>query len=103
MAIIVNHWQRRDNTGIEPFGNAAYEVCRAERGVEGVRNSRFYWVNSDTIVMQTEAESFEVLDRPGTPELGKAIFALTDVARPLGTERWQDPRAATELYRRAGR
>ncbi len=103
MAIIVNKWQRRDSTGIEALGNAAYEVCRAERGVEGVRNSRFYWVNSDTIVIQTEAESFEALDRPSTPEVGKAIFALTDVARPLGTERWQEPRAATELYRRAGR
>ncbi len=103
MAIIVNKWQRRDNTGIEAFGNAAYEACRAEKGVQGVRSSKFYWENSDTIVMQSEAESFEVFDRPGTPELGKAIFALTDIARPVSTERWQEPRAATELYRRAGR
>ena len=29
MAIIVNHWQRRDGTTIEAFGNAAYEMCRA--------------------------------------------------------------------------
>jgi hypothetical protein len=28
MAIIVNHWQRRDRTTIEEFGNAAYEFCR---------------------------------------------------------------------------
>ncbi len=68
-----------------------------------MRSSKFYWENSDTIVMQSEAESFEVFDRPGTPELGKAIFALSDVARPVSTERWQEPRAAAELYRRAGR
>ena len=103
MAIIVNHWQRRDGNGIEDFGNAAYEVCRAERGVEGVSSSRFYWLNSDTLVIQSQAESFEVFDRAGTPELGKAIFALSDVARPASTERWQEPKAATEAYRRAGR
>ena len=103
MAIIVNHWQRRDATGIEAFGNAAYEVCRAERGVEGISGSRFYWLNSDTIVIQSQADSFEVFDRPGTPDLGKAIFALSDIARAASTERWQEPRAATEAYRRAGR
>ena len=48
-------------------------------------------------------DSFEVLDRTGTPELGKAIFALADIARAASTERWQEPRAATEAYRRAGR
>ena len=103
MAIIVNYWQRRDGTTIEALGNAAYEMCRAERGVEGIGSSKFYWVNSDTIVIQSQAESFEAFDRTGTPELGKANFALSDIARPASTERWQEPRAATELYRRAGR
>ena len=103
MAIIVNHWQRRERTTIEEFGNAAYEFCRAQRGVEGIGSSRFYWVNSDTIVTQSQAESFEAFDRTGTPELGKANFALSDIAHPASTERWQEPRAATELYRRAGR
>jgi hypothetical protein len=103
MAIIVNHWQRRDRTTIEEFGNAAYELCRAERGVQGISSSRFYWVNSDTVVIQSQAESFEVLDRTGTPEVGKAVFALSDIAHPVSTERWQEPRAATELYRSAGR
>ena len=103
MAIIVNHWQRRERTTIEEFGNAAYEFCRAQRGVEGIGSSRFYWVNSDTLVIQSQAESFEAFDRTGTPELGKANFALSDIARPASTERWQEPRAATELYRRAGR
>ncbi len=103
MAIIVNHWQRRDNTSIEAFGNAAYEVCRASRANQEIRRARFYWVNADTIVIQSEADSFEVLDRQGTPEFGKAIFALSDLARAVSTERWQEPRAATEIYRRAGR
>ena len=103
MAIIVNHWQRRDNTSIEAFGGAAYEVCRASRANEGVGSTRFYWVNADTIVIQSEADSFEAFDRPGTPEFGKAIFALSDLARAVSTERWQEPRAATEMYRRSGR
>ena len=103
MAIIVNHWQRRDSTNIESFGNAAYEVCRASRANQEIRRARFYWLNADTIVIQSEADSFEALDRQGTPEFGKAIFALSDLARAVSTERWQEPRDATEAYRRAGR
>ena len=103
MAIIVNHWARRDNASLEALGNAAYEYCRAQRTQPGVSNSRFYWVNADTLVVQSEADSFEVFDRPATPEVGKAVFCLNDLARAGGSERWMDPRTATETYRQAGR
>jgi hypothetical protein len=103
MAIIVNHWSRRDGASMEKLGQAAYELCRTSRAAQGLRSSRFYWVNSDTIVIQSEADSFEALDRPPTPELAKAVFALSDLARADATERWMDPRDATETYRRAGR
>ena len=103
MAIIVSHWARRENAGLEDLGKAAYEYCRAMRTQPGVTDSRFYWVNADTLVVQSEAGSFEVFDRPATPEVGKALFGLNDLARAAGSERWIDPREATEVYRRAGR
>ncbi len=103
MAILVNHFNRRDNASVEAFGNAAYDYCRASRAQAGTRSSRFYWVDIDTIVVQSEAESFEVFDRPGTPEMGKAAFALLDLARSGTTERWLEPQAAQEAYRSAGR
>ncbi len=88
---------------MRPLDSPARDVCRASRADQEIRRARFYWVNPDTIVIQSEADSFEVLDRQGTPEFGKAIFALSDLARSVSTERWQEPRAATEIYRRAGR
>lgn len=103
MAIIVNHYARRENASLDDLGNAAYEYCRALRAQPGVSNSRYYWVNADTLVVQSEADGFEVFDRPATPELGKAAFGLTDLARAAATERWMDPRTATEAYRQAGR
>ncbi len=103
MAIIVNHFQRREGKDPEAFGIAAYDYCRASRTNPGTQSCRYYWVNLDLIVIQSEAESFEVYDRPPTPEDAKASFALQDLPRLTQTERWQDPRAAEAGYRLAGR
>ena len=103
MPIVVSRWTRRDTTSIEAFGDAAYQVCRAIRANPEIRSSRFYWANAETIVIQSEADSFEAFDRPGTPETAKANFALIDAARAAGQERWIEPRNAMENYRLAGR
>jgi hypothetical protein len=103
MAITISRWTRRDNASIAALGDAAYQLCRATRTNAEIRSSRFYWVNSDTVVIQSEADSFEAFERRGSPEEGKAVFALIDLARPAGTERWMEPRAAEEAYRLAGR
>jgi hypothetical protein len=55
------------------------------------------------MVIQADAESFEIFDRPGTPEAAKAGFALLDLARNVRTERWGEPRDAEQAYRLAGR
>jgi hypothetical protein len=103
MAIIVNHFRRREGKDPEAFGIAAYEYCRAARTNPGTQSCRYYWVNLDLIVIQTEAESFEVFDRPPTPEAAKASFALQDLALIAQTERWQEPRDAEAGYRLGGR
>ncbi len=68
-----------------------------------MNNCRFYWTNTDTVVILRDAESPEVFDRPGTPELGKAVFALADLAHQIRDERWVEPRSGQEAYRQAGR
>jgi hypothetical protein len=103
MAIIVDHFQRREGADPGAFGIAAYEYCRAARSNLGMQSCRYYWVNLDLIVIHSEAESFEVWDRPPTPEAARASFALQDLARIVQTERWQEPRAAEEGYRLGGR
>ncbi len=103
MAIIVSHYQRREGKDPEAFGVAAYEYCRALRTNQGIKSSRYYWVNLDLIVIQSEAESFEAFDRPQTPESAKVGFAFLDLARIVQTERWSEPRPAEEAYRLGGR
>ncbi len=103
MALRATYWERRDNADRQALGNTAYDFCRALRGPKGMRNCRYYWTNADTIVILGDAESAEVFDQPGTPELGKAAFALSDLARSVRDERWIDPRQGVEAYRQAGR
>ncbi len=103
MALRATYWERRDNADRNTLGNTAYDFCRAARGAEGMRNCRFYWADADTIVILAEAESAEVFGRPGTPGLGKAAFALADLARSVRDERWIEPREGVEAYRQAGR
>ena len=103
MALRATYWERRDTADRNALGNAAYDYCRTSRGVKGIRSCRFYWTSADTIVILADAESAEVFDRPGTPELGKAAFVLSDLARSVRDERWIEPREGVEAYRQAGR
>ena len=103
MAITVGRWERRGDADLEALGNAALAYCRAIKKQAGVRSSRFFWLGPDQIVIQSEADSQEVFDRPPTADAAKAVFALSDVARGYETERWMDPRDAQAVYRSAGR
>ncbi|NIA24784.1 MAG: hypothetical protein GWP04_04380 [Gammaproteobacteria bacterium] len=103
MAFLLQHCDRRDTADRIEFGEAAYGLCRALRGSDGIANSRFYWVNADRIVILTEAESMVDLDRPPKPEAASALFRLADLARFTDEERWFDPGVGEDTYRMAGR
>lgn len=103
MAIMVGRWERRDNADREALGSAALAYCRAVKAREGVRSSRFFWLSSDRIVVQTEADSPLAFDQPPDGDSVKALFALSDLARSGDTERWMDPRDGQAAYRAAGR
>ena len=103
MAFLLQHCDRRDTADRIMFGEAAYELCRALRGSDGIRNTRFYWVNPDRIVILTEAESMADLDLPPKPEAASALFRLADLARFTDEERWFDPAVGEDTYRMAGR
>ena len=103
MALLLQHCDRRDTADRAEFGEAAYGLCRALRGGDGIRNSRFYWVNADRIVIFTEAESMTDFDQPPKPEVASALFRLADLARFTDEERWFDPGVGEDTYRMAGR
>jgi len=103
VAFLVQHCDRRDAATRIEFGEAAYGLCRALRGSDRIRNSRFYWVNADRIVIVSEAGSVEDFDRPPNPETANALFRLADLARITDEERWFDPAVGEDTYRMAGR
>jgi hypothetical protein len=103
MAIIVGRWERRDSTDMEALGTAALAYCRAVKAREGTQDSRFFWLSPDRIVIQSEAASPQVFDQPPDADTAKALFALSNLARVVDTERWMDPRAAEAVYRSTGR
>ena len=103
MAFLVQHCDRRDAATRIEFGEAAYGLCRALRGSDGIRNSRFYWVNADRIVIVSEADSIGEFDRPPSSETASALFRLADLARFTDEERWFDPAVGEDTYRMAGR
>ena len=102
MAVLLSRWERRDGADREQLGIAAFALCRASRA-QGAKACRFFWTGPDTVVILAEADTAHLFDDPAKPELAQAQFALADLARSTGTERWIDPRDGTTAYRTAGR
>jgi hypothetical protein len=103
MAIMVGRWERRDGAEMEALGSAALAYCQAVKTRPGVRGCRFFWLSPDRIVIQSEGDSAQVFDQPPDAGLAKALFALSDLARAVDSERWMDPRDGQAAYRTAGR
>lgn len=100
MAMLVSYWERRDASDRDQFGRAALAYCRAARACDGVRGARFYWLNPDLLVVAVDVESLEVGDISLlTPDTARTMFALSDLGRPVRTERWGDPARGEEAYR----
>lgn len=100
MAMLVSWWERRDSADRNAFGKAALDFCRATRVRPGMRSSRFYWLNADTVVVANDGE-MESFDGPPSPEQAKALFALSDLGRQTAMQRWGDAGAGEQVYRSA--
>ncbi len=103
MPMQFSSWEARDADSSGPkIGFGLLGLCRAYRGMEGVKDAR-YWVQGyGRLVMLVETE-MEV--QPATlvgPEITKAVFALGELARQVDTQTWGDPRPASEGMQAAG-
>lgn len=103
MAINVTKYERRDEASREALGEAALELCRRQRQVPGISDSRFFWTSADGVAVFTEAQSPQAFDEAPKPELAAAVFALGDLARQTRNERWIDPRDGMSAHQTAGR
>ena len=98
-ATVYSRWELRPGGDRVKLGNLALEMCRAERANEGVRSSRYYWADANTVVTLTDYEHpRHVFGAPATSEGAKRVFALADVANRAAWEVWQDARAGTDTY-----
>ena len=103
MALAVSWWERRDGADRDALGRAALEHCRALRQTEGMRGVRFYWRGPDTLVLVEDVASLDVPGEAMATDQARTLFALADLARRTGSERWQDPGQGEAFYRLAGR
>jgi hypothetical protein len=102
MAAALTRWERRDGADREQLATTAINYCRAVRA-QGAKACRFFWASPDAIVVLTEADSQHFFDDAPKSETAQALFALADLARTDGPERWIDPRDGEATYRTAGR
>lgn len=102
MSIHVWQYERRDDADREALGKGALALTQAIKAADGVRSSKFYWVNADTVVVLTDGES-SFSDAPPTADAARALFALSDLARQTRDEQWIDPGTGERTYRDAGR
>ena len=107
MPIQFQVWERRDSADRNALGNAALDLCRANRAIEGIRSNRFYWSGADAVVFLTDGETAALNDLGDnakiTADQARAIFTLSDLAKATLSMRLAEPRAGEETYRRAGR
>lgn len=103
MTLQVSYWERRDGADRNAFAQAALELCRATRAAPGVEDSRFYWTDPDTVVIQTTAKSAEVFGSPPNGKVAASFFGLADLARQMRNEQWTEPRMGQAAYEQAGR
>ena len=104
MPLFVGRWERRDGADRDALGRAALAMCRNARSTEGVRDSRFYWVNADTVAIITDAEAGAWGPGSGarqTADGAKALFAMSDIARSGPLETWVEARAGEETFQLA--
>lgn len=102
MGMSVAYFERRDGADRAALGQAAFDLCRSQRIMDGVEESRFYWAGPDQVVIQTRTSKHVDWTRPD-PKVATSQFALADLARQVRMEEWMDPRLGEENYRRAGR
>jgi hypothetical protein len=102
MTINVSHWERRDAADREAMAKNALALTQALRAADGVRSSRFYWANADTIVIMTDADA-ALSSTPPSADAARALFTLADMGRLTRDESWLDPSTGEQAYRAAGR
>lgn len=99
MPTVYQRWQLKPGADRAKLGDLVLEACRASRANEGVRNSRYYWPDANTVAILTDFEHQKhVFAAPGTPEGAKRAFAIADLADRTAWEVWADARAGTESY-----
>lgn len=102
MGVDVAYWDRRDGADRNDMAVAAYELCRAQKIMDGVEDSRFYWTSPDSIVIQARTSKNVDWAQPD-PKVAESFFRLADLARQTRIESWMDPATGVDNYQRAGR
>ena len=97
MAAKLQMFERRDGAARESVGMAAFAYCNAVKKQEGVTDSGFYWASPDEVAILTTGSTAAALEPKPEPNLARALFSLSDVARQTRMENWSDARDGAAL------
>ena len=104
MSIHMVRFERLPSTSRSDFGQATLQFCRTRRINPKVTSSRYFWADGgNTVVVLTEGEpgAFDWNPSPD-PAMTKALYAMHDVARNLGSEMLQDAGRGSTQWRDIG-
>ena len=102
MPMLYSRWDRRDNANRTDFGLASLNMCRQQRGRDGVTSARYYWSDASTIVVLVESERRLLPLEPGNADLAKGGFAMNDLARRVDSDTWAEARLGFDAFQSAG-
>ncbi len=100
MPLFVSQHERREGVDRYEFGRAALNICRYARSRDGVTSARFYWANVDTVAITVAADvgADWGLMSGSNPDGAKASFRLSDLARQVSSEVWNDAGPGEQMY-----
>ena len=104
MPLQIANWERYQDVPIREFGLATLNLCRALRGVQGVRDCR-YWIttaSSIAIVTETEAPAWGPAQLFASEVTSKALAAMSGTARNTSNATWGDAAGGRDVIDRAG-
>jgi hypothetical protein len=103
-AIVFARFHLRPGADRVELGTRALDFCRFQRSLPGRLNSRYYWSDTNTVVVLTEVEAPSFVFGEGPNEAGARVqFALSDVADRTDFEVWMGAREGTDANRLSGR
>lgn len=105
MPIRITKFERYPGVDRNEFAGSVLNLCRTLRSQEKITSARYFWADGgNTVAMVVEGQPgcFDYNPTPD-PNVGKASFAVMDLASARSVDTFQDAGLGTQGWDRSGR